>query len=169
MENILQILVYILGFGMCLTGIALSMVTVSGTWLVLLAGLLFKVSNVSLNPSWTVLIVLAVMAILVEVFEALAGYFGVVKKGGSKFAGVVAGFTSFIGGIIGTIFIPIYILGSLIGLFIGGFLGAYVVEYYIKHNIKATNIAMGTVFARVFMMVLKVIVTILMIFILFLH
>jgi len=83
-ENILQILVYILGFGMCLTGVALSMVTVSGTWLVLLAGLLFKVSNVSLNPSWTVLIVLAVMAVLVEVFEALAGYFGVVKKGGSK-------------------------------------------------------------------------------------
>ena len=167
-ENILQVLVYILGFGMCLIGIVLSMVTISGTWLVLLAGLLFKVTHVSLSPSWTMLVILAVMAILVEVFEGLAGYFGVVKKGGSKLAGFVASVTSFIGGIIGTIVIPIYILGSLIGLIAGGFLGAYAVEYFrLKHNNKAIDIAMGTVIAKVFMMVLKVIVTLIMIFMLF--
>jgi len=167
-ENILQVLVYILGFGMCLIGIVLSMVTISGTWLVLLAGLLFKVTHVSLSPSWTMLVILAVMAILVEVFEGLAGYFGVLKRGGSKFAGFIASVTSFIGGIIGTIIIPIYILGSLIGLIAGGFLGAYAVEYYrLKHNNKAIDIAMGTVIAKVFMMVLKVIVTLIMIFMLF--
>jgi len=167
-ETILQILIYILGFSMCLIGLVLSMVTISGTWLVLLAGLLFKVTNVSMNPSWTIIVVIAVMAILVEVSEGLAGYFGVVKKGGSKLAGFIASVTSFIGGIIGTIVIPIYIMGSLIGLIAGGFLGAYAVEYYrLKHNNKAIDIAMGTVIAKVFVVVLKVIVTLIMILMLF--
>jgi uncharacterized protein YqgC (DUF456 family) len=167
-ENILHIIIYILGFGMCFIAVILSMITISGTWLVLLAGILFKLTNVSLAPSWTMIITLAVLAILVEISEGFAGYFGVVKKGGSKLAGFVASITSFVGGILGTILIPIYIIGSLIGLIAGGFLGAYAIEYYrLKHNNKAIDIAMGTVVAKVFMMVLKVIMTLIMILLLF--
>ncbi|MDA3800362.1 MAG: DUF456 domain-containing protein [Kiritimatiellae bacterium] len=165
--QVLHIFIYILGFSACLIAVFLSMMTISGTWIVVGVGLLFKLAHVSIEPSWTTLIILVALAGLVEVCEGLAGYFGVVKRGGSKLAGIAASITSFIGGILGTILIPIYIVGSLIGLFVGGFLGAYAVEYSrLKHNNKALNIATGTIVARVFIMVLKVVVTLAMILLL---
>ena len=164
--HILHFFIYFLGGAACLTAVILSMMTISGTWIIVGVGLLFKLAHVPIEPSWTTLIILAALAGLVEVCEGFTSYFGVVKRGGSKLAGIVASITSFIGGILGTILIP-YILGSLIGLFIGGFLGAYAVEYFrLKHNNKALNIATGTIIAKVFIMVLKVVITLTMILLL---
>ncbi len=70
--------------------------------------------------SWTVLAVLAVLAILSQVLDYVASVFGAGKYGASKWG--LAG--AFIGGIVGIFF------GGIIGIIIGPFIGAVVFELF---------------------------------------
>jgi len=148
METLLIILTTLL----CLTGILLSAVSFSGPWLVLLAALvLFFTAGF---PAVGTLVVFAALCIGAELAEALAGWFGVQKRGGSTFAGMAAIVGGLIGAVFGSGIFPI--IGTLLGMLAGSFALAFLVEWRrLKHHEQAANIAIGAVFARLSILFLK--------------
>ena len=149
---------FILVWVLCLTGIVLSGLTFSGTWLVLGATALAAVLRDGF-PGWKTLLLYGVICFSVEAVEMLASAWGVKQRGGSS----RAGFAAMAGGLVGLLVgsaIPIPVVGSLLGLFSGCFLGAFTVEYMrLKEHGKALHIAWGAVSARVIMLCLKLVVT----------
>ena len=144
---------------LCLAGLALSCLSISGTWLVTAAAALLAWGNGSGFPGWGTPVGFAVIAALVEGIEAAAGWFGVTSRGGSKRAGVAAMAGGLLGAIAGTA-IPIPILGSLFGMLAGSFLLAYYVEQRRLGNREAAlHIAKGALLARLAVLLLKVTVT----------
>jgi len=143
----------------CLAGVALSCLSLSGTWLVTLATL----GAVFLRPDgfpngWTIGVFI-VVSILVEGAEWVAGAWGVARRGGSA----AAGWAAVGGGILGLfvgIVIPIPVVGSLIGMMAGSFACAYAVERHrLRHSGQAAHIAWGAVVGRIAVILLKVVAT----------
>ena len=153
------------GFGLaiaallCIAGVILSCLSLSGTWLVAAATALTVLVTDSPFPNlWTV-IVFVVLSAFVEIAEIVAVAWGVKRRGGSKLAGVMAVVGGMLGLVLGTI-IPVPILGSLIGMLAGSFGLVFVVERHrLKRTGEAAGIAWGAVLGRVFMIALKVCVT----------
>lgn len=141
---------------LCVTGILLSCLSISGTWFVIAGTIIAAlIRNDGFPGLWTILIFIA-LAACVEVIEALAGAWGVRRRGGSKLAGFAAVVGGLLGLALGTL-IPIPILGNLLGMLIGSFCLVFAVERYrLKKSNQAAEIAWGTVLARVFMTLLKV-------------
>lgn len=152
MELILLILIALL----CLTGLLLSMLAFSGTWMVLLAAI---ITRLALGfPDLGTLIVFALLCIATELLEALAGFFGVQKRGGSKRAGLAALIGGLVGAGIGTGIFPI--LGTIAGMILGSFGAAFLTEWLrLKHHATAAHIAWGTVWARLTVLFLKTALT----------
>ena len=102
----------------------------------------------------------------VEVAEALAGAWGVQRRGGSKAAGWAALLGGFAGMLLGG-FIPVPVIGNLIGMLAGSFGCAYAVEHTrIKKADHAAHVAAGAVMARLGVIFIKIAATLGMIFIL---
>lgn len=144
---------------LCLFGVFLSLLSFSGTWMVLLAALTarFLIGF----PTIGTIVVFSVLCILTELLEALAGYYGVTAKGGSKRAGLAAMIGGLIGASVGSAVFPI--LGTFVGLLAGSFALAFLVEWNrLRHHGQAANIAMGALLARVGILLLKTIVTLAM-------
>lgn len=143
---------------MCLAGIAISCLSLSGTWLVVAAAALVAlVAGSDLPGAWTVVIVYAVISGLVEGAEVLSGAWGVKRRGGSYLTGVAA----VAGGIAGMLlgfFIPVPLVGNLLGMLAGSFVLAFAVERYRlkKSSEDAADIALGAVMGRVAMILIKV-------------
>ncbi|MEM7391654.1 MAG: DUF456 domain-containing protein, partial [Verrucomicrobiota bacterium] len=145
---------------LCIVGVLLSCLSISGTWLVVVAGViaLFLGGRESF-PGWVDVILFAAVSGLVELMESLAGVWGIKKRGGSNWAG----FGAFIGGIAGLILgssiLPI--IGSLIGMMVGSFVAAYAIEHLRmkKTDEEAARIAMGAVVARLIVVLIKVFAT----------
>jgi uncharacterized protein YqgC (DUF456 family) len=138
---------------LCLAGLVVSCLTLSGTWLVVgAAGLAAWLSGPAF-PGWITVTVFAVIALAVEGAEWMAGLWGVQRRGGSTRAGWAAMGGGLLGMIVGGLFT---FVGSLIGMMVGSFAAAYYVE---KHRLQAhdpaLHIAWGTVLARVLVLFLK--------------
>ncbi len=144
---------------LCLTGITLSCLSLSGTWLVTAAtALIVLITDTPFPSLWTV-IAFVVLSALVEVVELAAAAWGVKRRGGSKLAGVMAVVGGMAGLVLGTA-IPIPILGNLIGMLAGSFGLVFVVEHRrLKKTGEAANIALGAVLGRVTIIALKLCVT----------
>lgn len=141
---------------LCLTGLFLSSLGFSGTWMVLLAALITKFT-LGVPPFGT-LVFFALLCAAVEAFEALAGFLGVQKRGGSKLAGLAAMLGGLAGAAIGSTVFPM--LGTLIGLLAGSFGAAFLVESNrLKHHGQAAHIAWGTVWARLAVLFVKTALT----------
>jgi uncharacterized protein YqgC (DUF456 family) len=145
---------------LCVVGLLLSCLTLSGTWLIVLAAVLASWWSGPEYPGWSLVAIFLGIAIAVELVEWFASAWGVQKRGGSKWAGFAA-LAGGIGGLfLGTAVIPVPIIGSLVGMTAGSFALAYAVE---KHRLKvhdhALHIAWGTVTARVLVLFMKVGVT----------
>jgi hypothetical protein len=144
---------------LCLVGLILSCVSLSGTWVVLAGALLAKFLSAGEFPGWAALGVMAAVSVLVEVAEFFAGTWGVTRRGGSG----LAGFMALVGGIAGLFLgalIPIPILGSLLGMTIGSFTLVFLVEQRrLRQKGAAAHIAWGAVLARMLMIMLKVAAT----------
>jgi uncharacterized protein YqgC (DUF456 family) len=152
----MQTLILILTALLCLLGLLLSMLTFSGMWLVLLAALITMFSIGF--PSLGTLVVFALLCLAAEGFEALAGFLGVQKRGGSKLAGFAALIGGLVGAGIGTGIFPI--LGTFAGMLIGSFGAAFLVEWNrLNHHGQAAHIAWGTVWARLAVLFLKTALT----------
>jgi len=147
---------------LCLVALALSCFSISGTWVVSVCALAMEFLAPESYPGWSTLITFIAVSAAVEGMEALAGTWGVRKRGGSGWAG----FAALAGGILGLIWgtaIPVPLLGSLLGMMAGSFGCVYLVERYrLKHSGQAAHIAWGSVTARVLMIMIKVLTTLLM-------
>jgi uncharacterized protein YqgC (DUF456 family) len=151
---------------LCLAGLVLSCLTISGTWLVVGATILAALLRPGGFPGWWTVAAFVLVSAFVEAIEALAGIWGVRKRGGSHLAGLAA----FAGGILGVFLgslIPIPVLGQLLGMLVGSFALTFAVEAYrLKKAEHAAHIAWGTVLARVAVLLMKVVVTLGMIVVL---
>ena len=144
---------------LCISGVVLSCLSLSGMWLAVAAAVLAALTTDGAFPGlWTV-IVFATLSALVEVAEFAAGAWGVKRRGGSKLAGLMAVVGGMLGLALGS-FIPVPVLGNLIGMLIGSFGLVFAVERHrLRKTGEAASIAWGAVLGRVFMIVLKVCVT----------
>ena len=144
---------------LCLIGLLLSALAFSGTWFVLLAGLVtFFATDV---PPIGTLILFALLCIAAEIIEAFAGWAGVKKRGGSKMAGLAALTGGLIGAVVGSGIFPI--IGTFFGMLAGSFALAFLVEWNrLKHHGQAANIATGAVFARLAVTLFKLSLTLVM-------
>lgn len=155
--------IYTLSGLLCLLGFALSCLSLSGTWLVLAATGIIAWARWPQFPGIGTLVIFVLLCIAVEVVEAIAGAWGVQRRGGSKATGVAALLGGFIGMIIGG-FIPIPIIGNLMGMLAGSFGLAFLVEHArMKKADHALHVATGAVLARLAVIFLKVGVTLVMI------
>lgn len=152
-------LLFTLAALLCATGVLISALSFSGTWLVLAAALITFFAGGF--PSIGTLVVFTLLCIGTEIAEAAAGYFGVQKKGGSKLAGLAALAGGLIGAIIGSAVFPI--IGTFFGMLSGSFALAFLVEWNrLKHHGQAAEIAVGAVFARLIIILLKTALTLAM-------
>ncbi len=152
----ITVLLFILTLVLCSIGLILSSLAFSGTWMVLLAALITKLSIGV--PTLGTLIVFALLCIATEALEALAGLWGVQKRGGSKRAGWAALLGGLLGAMVGSAIFPI--LGTVIGMLLGSFALAYVAEALLaKKHAEAAHIARGAVWARLSILFLKTALT----------
>ena len=150
----------------CLGGVVMSCISLSGTWLILLAAIISHLLRPDLGPGWGTVIAFGVVCIVVELVEWLASSWGVTKRGGSGWAGAAALVGGMAGMILGT-FIPVPVAGSLFGMMVGSFAAAFAVERHrLKNNSRAANIAWGAVLARIGVILVKVVTTLAMIVVL---
>ncbi len=101
-----------------LLGTLVTLLTLPGTWLMLLVALICKLI-VPESMDWAWLIAAGVLAIAGEVVEFGASAAGAKAGGAGKAGAIGALLGGLAGGIIGTITIPIPILGTIIGGVIG--------------------------------------------------
>jgi hypothetical protein len=114
----------------------LTVVGMPGNWLMVAAAALYAwlvPDDASTAIGWGVVVAIAVLAVLGELLEALAGVFGAAKAGGSKRGAAMALLGSMAGGLVGMVVgLPIPLIGPLVTavLFasIGALLGAMVGE-----------------------------------------
>ncbi|MGE4489637.1 MAG: DUF456 domain-containing protein [Kiritimatiellales bacterium] len=141
---------------LCLVGLILSLLAFSGTWLVLLAALLARLTLGF--PNIGILAIFILLCIIAELLEAFASFFGVRKRGGSHFAGFAALIGGLAGAAVGSGFLPI--LGTFAGLLAGSFSGAFLAEWLrLKHHGRAAHIAWGAVCARLAVSLIKTTLT----------
>ena len=106
-------------------GIALIPFGLPGTWLMLLAALVYNWLTPTAPFGWVTIVGVAALAIVGEVIELVLSARYTKKYGGSRRAGWGAVLGGLVGAIVG---VPIPILGSIVGAFAGAFVGAYVLE-----------------------------------------
>ncbi|MEW4452529.1 DUF456 domain-containing protein [Bremerella sp. JC817] len=120
-----------------------TLITLPGNWILLLFTFLyafFLPAEYYPRVSWTVVIVMAVLAILGEVLEFLAGAAGAAKQGGSRWGIVLSLVGAFVGSLTGAImlsFVPV--IGTMIGALLGGALGAFGGAWAGEHNTAKTH------------------------------
>ncbi|MBN1645312.1 DUF456 domain-containing protein [Candidatus Woesearchaeota archaeon] len=162
---VIEIIALIAFIFLALSGIIISMLGISGTWLVLLGGILYNL----ITWSWTItihwLVLLLVLATSAEILE-----FSIIGIAAKKYkASKTAVIAAIIGGILGAVIgIPIVLFGSLLGLLLGAFLGAFIAEILIKKDFnKAITAATGAVIGGLGGKFVKFLITIAMVIIVF--
>jgi len=159
LQPVLGGIVYIVMALLCVAAILLSCVTLSGTWLVLLSAIVALLLPDKAFPGIWTIICFALVAVGVEAAEAIAGAWGVRKRGGSRTAAILAVIGALIGLVLGS-FIPVPILGNLIGMIGVSFVLVYAVEKKrLQKTGQAAHVAWGTVLGRVFVLLMKVVTT----------
>jgi len=164
METTLEIIVYVIAILLSIGGVILSCLSFSGTWAVLLAtGLLMWVRRPEF-PGMGTVAVFFLLCVAAEVIEAVAGAWGVQRRGGSRLAGWAALGGGVLGMFLGS-FIPVPLLGPLLGMLAGSFGFAFWVEHArLKKTDHAAHVAFGAVVARIGVIFVKLGLTLIMIF-----
>ncbi len=133
--------------GVLLIGLALVPLGLPGLWLMLAAGVGYKLLVSATGLSWLAIAIVGGLAVVAEVLEFTLSVKYTRKFGGSR----RAGWGALIGGLIGAIMgVPVPIVGSVIGAFAGSFLGALVAEYSLARDGRvAGRSAWGALLGRV--------------------
>jgi uncharacterized protein YqgC (DUF456 family) len=127
MPFLYHILLYVVLAALLLTGLALTIMTLPGLWLMVASAAGYALLTHFQFIGWKTLAVLLVWAGIAEVVELTSSGTGAKKAGGGK-RGL---WGALIGGIIGGIwlsFIPIPVISTLAGVCLGTFLGAMIGE-----------------------------------------
>jgi uncharacterized protein len=149
-------MLYSLAVLFCLAGVLVSSLGFSGTWIVLAAALM---TRFTLDlPGVGTLVGFGLVCLAAEGLEAVAGFAGVRRRGGSRRAGALAVAGGLIGAAVGSAVFPV--LGTIAGMISGSFLTAFLVEWQrLKHHGQAAHIAWGTVWARLLVLLMKTVLT----------
>ena len=140
---------------LCLAGTGLSLVGLSGTWLIVGAAILAAWLPGAASPGLWTIAAFAALALALEVLDWLAGVWGVQKRGGSGLGALMALIGAIAGFFLGS-FIPIPLVGNLVGMLLGSFLLVFLVERSrLRHGGQAAHIALGAVLARLYMVLVK--------------
>ena len=117
---------YLFLFALLLVGLAITIMTLPGLWLMLGAAAVYAWATHWAYIGPTTLGILLVLAILGEWIETISAG-AAAKRAGAGRRGTCG---ALIGGIIGGIFltIPLFLIGTLLGVCIGSFLGAMIAE-----------------------------------------
>ena len=161
MLTLLSFLAWTLCALLCMGGLLLSALSISGTWLVLAAAVLasFLVPP-GHPPGGPTLLAMALACASVDVLEWFAASWGVRRRGGSRAAGWLALLGSLGGMIVGTLFLPVPLVGGFIGMVAGSFALVYWHENRrLRHSGQARRVAAGAVLAAISMLLLKVAAT----------
>ncbi len=141
MELTLTLLSALCLVALLLIGWVLTLLSLPGNWLIVVATALYSwlIADTSTwDISWTLVIVLAVLAGLGEAIELIAAAAGVQRLGGSRRSALLSGVGSIIGAILGTAWIPVPIVGTVFGACLGALGGAMFGESWkgrqIDHN-----------------------------------
>ena len=130
-----------------LIGLALVPLGLPGLWLMLLAGVGYRLLVPATGLTWQWIVVATVLAAIAEILELSLSLKYTRKYGGSKRAGWGALFGGLIGAVVG---VPVPIIGSVIGAFAGSFLGALAAEYSLgRSHGEAQRSAWGALVGRV--------------------
>ena len=130
-----------------LLGLLLIPLGLPGLWLMLAAGVAYKMLVPLSGIGWTTVAIATGLAIVAEVLEFTLSARYTRKYGGSRRAGWGALIGGFVGAIVG---VPVPIIGSVIGAFVGSFLGALIAEYSVSRSTAvAHRAAFGSLVGRV--------------------
>jgi uncharacterized protein len=146
---------------LCLGGLLLSALSISGTWLVGTAALIAAaLAGPDQFPGWMALLGMFAVCVAVDFIEWFAASWGVRRRGGSAAAGWMALLGSVGGMVLGSLWIPIPLVGGLIGMMAGSFALVYWTEKRrLQKTEPAAHIATGAVLAGMSMLLLKVVAT----------
>ncbi|MFA6045356.1 MAG: DUF456 domain-containing protein [Phycisphaerales bacterium] len=109
-----------------LAGIVLTLLTLPGTWLIVLGALLIKLWQPGLL-SWWVIGIAVGLAAFAELVEFGASALGAAKGGASKRGALGAVVGSVVGAIVGSLF-PLFPISTIAGGVLGAGLGTFLVE-----------------------------------------
>lgn len=110
-------------------GVALTLLSLPGIWLMLLVAILCKWLWAPEIFSWWVVGAVGVIVVTAEICEFATSAIGASKAGGSKSAAWASVFGSLVGAILGTPLIPIPVVGTIVGAVVGAGLAAVIVEF----------------------------------------
>ena len=134
-------------------------VTLPGNWIVLFFAVLyayFLPADYDPRVSWTVVVLIAVLAIAGELIEFLAGAAGAAKHGGSRWGIGFSLVGAFVGSILGAITLSVVpVIGTMVGALLGGALGAFGGAWLGEQHTDKTDqqrweISKGAFFGRIF-------------------
>jgi uncharacterized protein YqgC (DUF456 family) len=118
----------------CLVAILLTVIRMPGTWLIVVAALIFAwlTGWERMPPAWIGL--LAGIALLGEGVELLASVITARRAGATK----QAAWGGLIGGFLGMLVLspPLLIIGTFLGAILGCFLGAAVAEMWMRNHVR---------------------------------
>jgi hypothetical protein len=133
--------------GAQVAGFLLLPVGLPGLWLMLGAGISYKLFANAGGPSWLAIGIASALIIVAEVLEFTLAARYTRKYGGSKRAGWGAAAGGLVGAIVG---VPIPIVGSVVAAFLGSFLGALLAEYSLgRGHLDAGRSGWGALVGRV--------------------
>jgi uncharacterized protein YqgC (DUF456 family) len=148
-------LYYLILFVFLLAGLALTVMTLPGLWLMLAATAIYAWVTHGDYIGWWTLLLLLLLATVAEIIEFVSSGAGAKRAGGGR-AGL---WGAIIGGILGGIFlsfVPIPILSTLVGVCLGTFLGAMIGEFAAGREIAhSAMIGVGAAKGRLFGTVIK--------------
>ena len=140
---------------LCLAGLLLSCLGLSGGYLITLAAAIAAPLSGPGFPGWGTVVAFVAVSAAVDAVEWMASHWGVRKRGGSRLAGFAAMAGGLMGMLLGSVVFPP--IGSLLGMMAGSFGLAYLVERHrLQASAPAVHIATGAVLACVAMLMLKV-------------
>jgi len=152
-----------------LAGLGLTVVTLPGNWLALVATLAYAWLTDWKHVGWVWLVVLLALATAGEIVELLAAGRAVKKVGGSRWGSVGALLGAVLGGLFLTFLVPIPVLGTLVGILAGTFLGAALGESVTRKGgadvmVIAANATKGRLYGTLLKLVIGIVMTLLILF-----
>jgi len=125
-----------------LAGVALTLVTLPGAWLIIGAGIACNFWVRGTFDWWTI-VACAVLGVMGEVLEFAAGAAGAAKAGGTRrgaWGGIIG---SLVGAIAGSM-VLLFPIGTILGAVVGAGVGAALMERTHKHQTWETSAKVGT-------------------------
>ncbi len=117
-----------------------------GTVVQLVAAVLLAWATGGERLAWSWVAGFAVLVVVGEVVDLLAGRWGARRFGGSSLSGWGALFGGIFGAFMG---IPVPVVGSIVGSFVGTFVGALVAEIYVQGGTVDVRVGLGALLGRV--------------------